>query len=78
MDWAGVWLLEQRLVSRDQGDAGAPSGAGRLHRDRLGAVAVADGLAGAFDRARWLLVTESVVQAGGGIVWRAGKNPRAR
>jgi 8-oxo-dGTP diphosphatase len=34
---------------------------------------VADGLAGAFDRARWLLVTESVVRAGGGIVWRHGR-----
>jgi 8-oxo-dGTP pyrophosphatase MutT (NUDIX family) len=34
---------------------------------------VADGLAGAFDRARWLLLTESVVRAGGGIVWRHGE-----
>jgi hypothetical protein len=41
MDWAAVWLLEQRLGAGNQGDAGAPSGAGRLHRDRLGAVAVA-------------------------------------
>jgi 8-oxo-dGTP pyrophosphatase MutT (NUDIX family) len=73
MDWAGVWLLEQRLGAGNQGDAVARSGAGRLHRDRLGAVAVADGLAGAFDRARWLLVTESVVRAGGGIVWRDGE-----
>jgi hypothetical protein len=31
---------------------------------------VADGLAGALDPARRPLVTETVVRAGGGIVWR--------
>ena len=34
---------------------------------------VADGLAGALDPARRLVVTESVVRAGGGIVWRRGQ-----
>jgi 8-oxo-dGTP diphosphatase len=33
---------------------------------------VADGLAGALGPARRLVVTESVVRAGGGIVWRYG------
>jgi 8-oxo-dGTP diphosphatase len=33
---------------------------------------VAQGLAGALDPARRLVVTESVVRAGGGIVWRRG------
>jgi 8-oxo-dGTP pyrophosphatase MutT (NUDIX family) len=35
--------------------------------------AVAQGLAGALDPARCLVVTESVVRAGGGIVWRRGQ-----
>jgi hypothetical protein len=35
--------------------------------------AVAQGLAGALDPARCLVVTESVVRAGGGIVWRRGE-----
>lgn len=34
---------------------------------------VADGLAGALDPPRRLVVTESVVRAGGGIVWRRGE-----
>jgi hypothetical protein len=73
MDWAGVWLLEQRLVSREPWRRRSAERRWPPHRDRLGAVAVANGLAGAFDRARWLLVTESVVRAGGGIVWRHGE-----
>jgi 8-oxo-dGTP diphosphatase len=73
MDWAAVWLLEQRLVSREPGRRRGADRRRPPSRDRLGAVAVADGLAGAFDRARWLLVTESVVRAGGGIVWRYGE-----
>jgi 8-oxo-dGTP diphosphatase len=36
--------------------------------------AVAQGLAGALDPARRPLVTESVVRAGGGIVWRHGES----
>jgi 8-oxo-dGTP diphosphatase len=35
---------------------------------------VADGLAGALDPARRLVVTEAVVRAGGGIVWRRGQD----
>jgi 8-oxo-dGTP pyrophosphatase MutT (NUDIX family) len=35
--------------------------------------AVAQGLAGALDPARRPLVTETVVRAGGGIVWRHGE-----
>jgi hypothetical protein len=35
--------------------------------------AVAQGLAGALDPARRPVVTESVVRAGGGIVWRRGE-----
>jgi 8-oxo-dGTP diphosphatase len=38
--------------------------------------AVADGLAGALDPARRSIVTEWVVRAGGGIVWRRGAGGR--
>jgi hypothetical protein len=38
--------------------------------------AVADGMAGALDPARRSIVTESVVRAGGGIVWRRGEGGR--
>jgi 8-oxo-dGTP diphosphatase len=80
MDWA-VRMLEQRLVSREPGrrrgrrlapaDFTANASAGATAA--MAQCAAAQGLAGALDPTRRLVVTESVVRAGGGIVWRRGE-----
>jgi 8-oxo-dGTP diphosphatase len=80
MDWA-VRMLEQRPMSREPGRRRGPwlapatsttnASAGATAAMAQGAVA--HGLAGALDPARRSVVTESVVRAGGGIVWRRGE-----
>ena len=76
MDWA-VRMPEQRRVRRAPGRRRCLDRPGRLPPGRpRGAPpapprsAGAHGLAGAIDPARRLVVTEMVVRAGGGIVWR--------
>jgi hypothetical protein len=73
MDWAAVWLLEQRLVSREPGRRrGAerrwPPSPRPPRRSRGGRRP-----GGRIRPSEVVARTESVVRAGGGIVWRHGE-----